>query len=546
MKTPPIQLNSASRKRLLPSPIISAMALVPLAITPSMAGTVLIPAIGNSATGSNAYVVGGDHNEAQGPTSFVLGGSFNKVQATSTLGSVFGGKLNSVSANFGTVMTGQRNVSSGTGSIVVGGIDNSVTGLDSVILSGTSNTASGTGSAVFAGSDNSSSASRGVIINGVSNTIGAQGTNSSIAGGQNNLIAPAGNSTGSFIGGGSGNQVSATYCSIVAGTSNLASANSAFVGGGSGNSSTGTYAATGAGQNNTASASWAFIGGGFNSVASNGYSTVSGGFMNTAGGNASTVGGGRGNTASAAGSTVSGGQGNTASGNQSTVVGGIDNTASGWLSTILGGKENTASGTHSTAGGQNAIASGINSFVWGKNITTSGTGSVTLADQDTGNRRNLFPVNVSATNRFTGIFKGGYVLYTHNSPGETPVGVTLAPNGTAWQVLSDRESKTDFKTVDTVAVLEKVAAMPMTSWKYKHDSDTRYMGVMAQDLYDAFELGEGDKTINTLVADGVQIAAIQGLNQKLEQKVQEIDGLKKKQAALEAKMERLEKLLSEH
>ena len=123
------------------------------------------------------------------------------------------------------------------------------------------------------------------------------------------------------------------------------------------------------------------------------------------------------------------------------------------------------------------------------------------------------------------------------------VGVSLAANGTAWQALSDRNSTTNFEPVDTVEVLEKVAAMPMTTWKYKHDSSTRYMGVMSQDLYDAFELGEGDKTINTLVADGVQIAAIQGLNLKLEEKVKEIEGLKKKQAALEAKMARLEKLL---
>ena len=42
------------------------------------------------------------------------------------------------------------------------------------------------------------------------------------------------------------------------------------------------------------------------------------------------------------------------------------------------------------------------------------------------------------------------------------------------------------------------------------------MGVMAEDLYAAFGLGHDEKRIDTLNADGVQMAAIQGLNIKLE------------------------------
>jgi hypothetical protein len=39
---------------------------------------------------------------------------------------------------------------------------------------------------------------------------------------------------------------------------------------------------------------------------------------------------------------------------------------------------------------------------------------------------------------------------------------------------------------------------------------------MAQDFHAAFGLGESDRTITTVDADGVALAAIQGLNEKVE------------------------------
>jgi len=44
---------------------------------------------------------------------------------------------------------------------------------------------------------------------------------------------------------------------------------------------------------------------------------------------------------------------------------------------------------------------------------------------------------------------------------------------------------------------------------------------MAQDFRAAFGLGENDPTITTVDADGVALAAIQGLNAKLEEKLQQ-------------------------
>ena len=61
---------------------------------------------------------------------------------------------------------------------------------------------------------------------------------------------------------------------------------------------------------------------------------------------------------------------------------------------------------------------------------------------------------------------------------------------------------------------------------------------MAQDFHAAFGVGLDDKHIATVDADGVALAAIQGLNQKLEQKETEITELKQRLAKLERLMNR--------
>jgi uncharacterized coiled-coil protein SlyX len=53
------------------------------------------------------------------------------------------------------------------------------------------------------------------------------------------------------------------------------------------------------------------------------------------------------------------------------------------------------------------------------------------------------------------------------------------------------------------------------------------IGPMAQDFKHAFYPGRDDKGISTLEFDGVELAAIQGLNQKLNEKDAEIKSLEK-------------------
>ena len=85
---------------------------------------------------------------------------------------------------------------------------------------------------------------------------------------------------------------------------------------------------------------------------------------------------------------------------------------------------------------------------------------------------------------------------------------------------SDRNVKRDFSAVDSRAVLAKVLALPITTWSYQADAGVRHLGPMAQDFSAAFALGLDDKHISMVDADGVALAAIQGLNQKLEAELQ--------------------------
>jgi hypothetical protein len=109
-------------------------------------------------------------------------------------------------------------------------------------------------------------------------------------------------------------------------------------------------------------------------------------------------------------------------------------------------------------------------------------------------------------------------------------------SATAFVNTSDRNAKENFAPVSPQDVLNKVAALPITTWNFKTMNDGRHMGPMAQDFYATFGLGGGDTTITSVDPDGVALAAIQGLNQKL-------DETRAENADLRQRLERLERLL---
>jgi hypothetical protein len=108
---------------------------------------------------------------------------------------------------------------------------------------------------------------------------------------------------------------------------------------------------------------------------------------------------------------------------------------------------------------------------------------------------------------------GGQLLMTLGTNAGTPVGVARAQQ---FVNVSDRHAKTAFAPVDPLDVLARVLQLPLSEWSYKNARGERHLGPMAQDFHAAFGLGGDDRTIATLDADGVALAAIQGLHARLE------------------------------
>ncbi|MDJ0836755.1 MAG: tail fiber domain-containing protein [Acidobacteriota bacterium] len=134
---------------------------------------------------------------------------------------------------------------------------------------------------------------------------------------------------------------------------------------------------------------------------------------------------------------------------------------------------------------------------------------------------------------------GGHVTIQNN----------LTVNGT-FSNPSDVNLKEEFEVVDTSEVLDRLVELPITTWRYKKDRDeARHMGVMSQDFYEAFGLGANDKYMTSIDPDGVAMAAIQGLNRKVEEKDGEKDAritrLEQEKQALEDRVAALEKLVNQ-
>jgi hypothetical protein len=62
---------------------------------------------------------------------------------------------------------------------------------------------------------------------------------------------------------------------------------------------------------------------------------------------------------------------------------------------------------------------------------------------------------------FTARAPGGVLFYSATSRSN---GVLLAANATSWELIFDRNQKENFKEVDLRQVLERVSAMPVSSW----------------------------------------------------------------------------------
>ena len=415
---------------------------------------------------------------------------------------------NSVSADFGTIGGGNQNTiqTEANWATIGGGDDNTIQNDADVATIG-------------GGSENTISNWSGetTIAGGFQNVIQPYVTAGTIGGGNQNKIQTQAN--WATIGGGAVNTIQDNdeHATISGGSYNTIQANAIYatIGGGKGNviGNNSLWATIGGGSNNTiqASASNSTIGGGDNDVIQTAadHATIGGGWANTV-------------QTSAAKATIGGGEDNAiwASADHATIGGGYGNVIqqNAYYATIPGGYENIAA-NYAFAAGNHAQAVHTGAFVW--------------ADSSGGS------FSSTANNQFAARAIGGFAFFTSVSGG-----ATLATGSGSWTSMSDRNAKENFAPLDPQSVLAKVAALPLTTWNYKaQDPAIRHLGPMAQDFKAAFGLGETDTGITGVDADGVALAAIQGLNQKLEETRADNAALRADNADLKARLEKLERLL---
>src|SRR6266702_2011689 len=500
--------------------------------------------------------------------STVGGGSANVIQSNSVYSTIGGGFGNVSDGTSSTVGGGYNNYGTGPGSTVGGGSHNQSAGQYATVSGGLNNSANvdygfiGGGNANFLGDNNGTisggvanivSGNTGAIIGGYNNIIQSGADLSTIGGGSNNVIQAS--SMAAFIGGGQRNfiQNNTMDATIAGGEQNRIGTNAggATIGGGLVN-----QILDGAG-------SAAIAGGNLNVIGSGSiYAAIGGGDMNSIGANIgrATIGGGHGNTCSGSYATVGGGYFNTSSGPDATVGGGNLNSSSGQHATVPGGFNNSAAGDSSFAAGNRARANHQGSFVWADSqnadfastandqFSLRAAGGVRLnidtsifCGSQTRQMLNLwsteYGIGVQAATEYLRSssdfcwFKGGVHNDGQHNPGTggtemmrlDSAGNLKTLTGTISS-LSDRDAKERFEPVDSRDVLDKVAALPLSKWSYKSDRANRHIGPVAQDFYATFAVGLDDKGICTVDADGVALAAIQGLNQKLEEQLARKDG----------------------
>jgi hypothetical protein len=201
----------------------------------------------------------------------------------------------------------------------------------------------------------------------------------------------------------------------------------------------------------------------------------------------------------------------------------IDRSSAGFLVSVTnsaggGGISGSSNATHGVSGTNTAGGTG-HAGVYGVSTGFNGFGVFGEANNGT----NARGVHGQSTSGYAGYFEGlAWVT------GDLHVGGNISTTGCTGcnRVPSDRNIKANFSPVSPRFILNKLAAIPIETWNYKSEPDTvRHIGPMAQDFSAAFGVGTDDKHISTVDAEGVTMAAIQGLYQMMQEKDRQIKQL---------------------
>ncbi len=452
----------------------------------------------------NAYdatIGGGDENTIQtnANQATIGGGDGNTILAGSIIATIAGGSFSKTGSPYTTIGGGaSHSIGTNSNSGTISG------GYDHIISDNTYDATIGGGSSHFIGTNSAYS----TISGGRVNVIGDNATSSTIAGGLENSVQPG-----------------ALYASLGGGTLNNISGGYATIPGGWGNSAAGQYSFA-AGQYAQADYDGAFVWSDA-STATPYSSTTSNQFAVRATGGVQfdTFG---------AGMKVDRQPVAITSANQ-TFTG-----ANTFANSVQIGNA-SAPYQHLSMSGGNSTGFLYGSYPkWGDGIHLGYNyyANAVGADQ--------IPNAGGGTSRISANY--GEIVLAVGDVGNPPTSVMLDATLAGVTVygtfnnLSDRKAKQDFAPVSPSHILEEVAQLPVSEWSYKTDPGTRHIGPVAQDFYSTFKIGTDDKHIAPIDEGGIALAAIQALNQKVNEKDQEIQVLKNKAAKVEALEKQVQEL----
>lgn len=357
------------------------------------------------------------------------------------------------------------------------------------------------------------------------------------------------------------------------------------ISGGRDNSVLGASSNIAGGYSNTISGAVSVIGGGrLNELNETYYSTIAGGDSNKSFDSYTVIGGGAHNEicnpdhftpeelaafGAGQGDVIVGGQSNRSCANESFIGGGFANKATGLSSMIIGGAWNRARGRYSLAAGHFTEATKDYGVALGYFAQSVHQSAFVWADSSGGEfysvRDHQFRLRATGGARFdvgddAGTAGGNQWVdiraQAANTRGNNPAQFRLIDTSTGaylsigggWVNASDRERKTDIRTIDPNWVLTQIAGMPIQTWRYKVEGEEiRHIGPMAQDFQATFGFGGDPKGIMSVDADGVAMVAIQALyhvTQELERRTEQLEAQQTRIDALEAAFVRLETRLA--
>lgn len=219
-------------------------------------------------------------------------------------------------------------------------------------------------------------------------------------------------------------------------------------------------------------------------------------------------------------SSISLGDGAYTSGSNSIAIGGGSSaTQAQGASSISLGYRAYSSATNSIAVGYHAQAQGFNSTSIGADLYNGTDNTIAIGNS-----------NITSQ-KFSGATSNSYALIVGINGGNGN-GAYLTKGGT-WTNTSDRNKKDNITEINNFDILDKVANLEITRWRYK-GTDEYHIGPMAQDFHEQFGLGMNNTSISTIDPAGVALASIQALNEKVKAQEEAIEELRQEIAKLKS------------